>query len=170
MRIDINKYDRELMRAAFVEPDDVVHCFILKGISIPFKLATQPLDQGSIGWMIGGCVYLLRSHKGVHRGGHVGTLAHEAYHWAAEALCDQGEEGWDWAGTHHPIQEALFEKWKGSCAGFYAGERAEEMGAEAFRVLQGFSSEEEWEQNSELLEDWRQFFMSSGLAPFFTAA
>jgi hypothetical protein len=170
MRIDINSYNKELMRAAFGESDDTLHYFVLKGIEIPFKLATQPLVPGGLGWMDRGIVYLVRSHKGVHRGGHVGTLAHEAYHWAAEALCDQGEKGWDWAGTHHPVQEALFQKWKGSCAGFYAGERAEEMGAECFRVLQGFNSEEEWEKNTELLEDWKRFFMSSGLAPFFASA
>lgn len=167
MRIDIKDYDKELMRTAFGQPDDTLHHYLLNGVEIPFKLATQPLCPGGLGWMDCGIVYLVRSHKGAHRGGHVGTLAHEAYHWAAEVLCDQGVEGWDFAGVLHPSQEALFRKWKGHLAGYYAGERSEEMGAEVFRVLQGFVSEEEWEKNGELLEDWRQFFMSSGLAPFF---
>ena len=138
MRIDIKSYDKELMKVAFQQLDDL-HYFVLNGISIPFIVAAAPLHQESVGWMINGKVYLLRSRKQAHRGGHVGTLAHEAYHWAAQCLCDQEVEGWYWAGTYHPTQEALFEKWKEHCSGFYAGTRSEEMGAECFRVLQGLS-------------------------------
>ena len=169
MRIDIKSYDKELMRAAFQQLDETIHIVVIGRIEVPFMLSPQPIKDGVAGWVKHDRVYMWAVSKQFHRGEHRGTLAHETYHWATARLADASYGEWKWGGVWHPEQEALYDKWKDHCSGFYASTKPEEMGAECFRVLQGCYSGETWEQNQALLEDWKRFFLNDGgLAPFFS--
>jgi hypothetical protein len=94
-----------------------------------------------------------------HRGGIFGTLMHEWCHRMQFFATENGVGEWYWS-LSHPRQEELHEKYRSSCKGYYAGTTPEEMAAEAFRVLSGCPSGEEWEANQHLLNDWKDFFMN----------
>lgn len=93
-----------------------------------------------------------------HRGGIFATLMHEWCH-RIQFFATGNEVGeWYWE-LSHPYQNELYEKYYLSCEGYYAATSAEEMSAEAFRVLSGCPSGEQWESNQYLLNDWKDFFM-----------
>lgn len=92
-----------------------------------------------------------------HRGGLEGTIVHEFAH--VLQWYGAGNDIGDWYYTnHHDEQSALFDKWKSVLSPFYAGSHEAESTAEVFRVLKGYRSEEEWEDNSQLLGEWEDFF------------
>lgn len=92
-----------------------------------------------------------------HRGGLEGTVVHEFAH--VLQWYGAGNDIGDWYYTnHHDEQSALFDKWKSVLSPFYAGSHEAESTAEAFRVLKGYRSKEEWENNSQLLGEWEDFF------------
>jgi hypothetical protein len=101
-----------------------------------------------------------------HRGGLGGTLMHELAHHLQQMGSDYDAGGWYWC-KEHEKQNELFDKWKGQLGGFYAGSKPSEMTAEAFRVLQGFRSPEEWEKNEEFLEDFREFLGGNSIFSVF---
>ena len=94
-----------------------------------------------------------------HRGGIFATLMHEWCHRMQSFATDNGVGEWYWD-LSHPRQEELYEKYFFPCEGYYAVTNAEEMAAEAFRVLAGYPSGEPWESNQDFLNDWRDFFTS----------
>jgi hypothetical protein len=91
-----------------------------------------------------------------HRGGIEGTILHEMAHHLQMIGADMDVGGWYWT-NNHVEQDKLYKKWKGQLEAFYAGSLPEEMTAEAFRVLQGWKSDEKWERNEELLGDFHSF-------------
>lgn len=93
-----------------------------------------------------------------HRGGILATLMHEWCHRMQSLATSNGVGEWYWD-LSHPRQEELYEKYYLPCEGYYAGTAAEEMAAEAFRVLSGCPTGEQWESNPHLLNDWKDFFM-----------
>ena len=93
-----------------------------------------------------------------HRGGILATVMHEWCHRIQSFATSNGVGEWYWD-LSHPRQEELYEKYYLPCEGYYAGSSAEEMAAEAFRVLSGCPTGEQWESNQYLLNDWRDFFM-----------
>lgn len=94
-----------------------------------------------------------------HRGGFTGTIIHEWCHAMQVFNATHGIGEWFWDQSH-PQQDALYERYRGMCDGFYAAVSPEEMAAEAFRVLNGFCSSELWEKDKNFLADWKDFFTS----------
>ena len=106
-----------------------------------------------------------RLNNAYHRGGILGTIYHEWFHhlqWLGE---QHSLAGWGWDG--HEVQDALYDKWKGELAGYYAGTAPHEAAAEAYRVLMGYRSLEAWELNNKLLTDYRDFFNQNELTKHF---
>ena len=93
-----------------------------------------------------------------HRGSIPGTIFHEWCHRIQDLAASNGIGEWYWDNCH-PKQDELYNKWSSHLEGFYAAIEPHEMAAEAFRVLKGWRSNEPWEENKELLADWREFFM-----------
>jgi hypothetical protein len=92
-----------------------------------------------------------------HRGGLEGTVVHEFAHFLQHHGSNNDYGGWYY--THyHDEQSALFERWESVLSPFYAGSHEAESTAEVFRVLKGYRSKEEWENNSQLLKEWEDFF------------
>ena len=100
-----------------------------------------------------------RENAYYHFGGFTGTLIHEWCHRIQWYSTRSVAHGW-YRSVSHPKQDLLYKKWSGYLEGTYAAEAPHEMAAELFRVLKGWRDNEPWEENEELLADWREFFMS----------
>jgi hypothetical protein len=97
-----------------------------------------------------------KGNKQFHRGGLEGTIVHEFAH--VLQWYGAGNSIGDWYYTnHHDEQSHLFKKWESVLSPFYAGSHEAESTAEVFRVLKGYRSDEEWENNSQLLKEWEGF-------------
>lgn len=94
-----------------------------------------------------------------HRGGIFATLMHEWCHRMQSFAATNGVGEWYWD-LSHPHQEELYNTYRPLCEGYYVATDAEEMAAEAFRVLCNCPSGEKWESNQHLLNDWKDFFMN----------
>lgn len=100
-----------------------------------------------------------------HTGGLVATIIHE---WCHAIQCVNAQHGvgeWYW-NISHPQQDVLYERYRRMCYPFYASVSAEEMAAEAFRVLNGFTSSAPWEKDEDFLSDWKDFFTSDEIFAF----
>lgn len=91
-----------------------------------------------------------------HRGGFGGTVIHEFAHLLQSFGANNSYGDWYYT-NHHDEQSHLFEKWESVLSPFYAGSHEAESTAEVFRVLKGYRSKEEWENNSQLLKEWEDF-------------
>jgi len=107
-----------------------------------------------------------RGNSQFHRGGIVGTIYHEFFHYLQWYGCMAECGDWFWD-THHTEQKKLYDCWSESFEGFYAGSFPWEAAAEVYRVISGYTSAEAWEKNQSLKKDYLRFFQGNEMIKHF---
>ncbi len=100
-----------------------------------------------------------------------GVLYHELAHALQfHSFSQKGSEEIGWYDYYdNGWQTALYERYKFHFGKSYAGRNAAEAAAEVFRHMAGFNQHEGWEENEELIKDYKSFFEaqpSFGHLPF----